>query len=273
MFGLIRRSKPTRQRSLPPGERVYAVGDVHGRADLLRPLLAAIVESARGAGRATAVFLGDYVDRGRDSRDVIDALLDFHAHSGLQTRFLRGNHDDTLLRFLEDARVGPTWIDYGGAETLESYGAPMPATRHDADAWEDTRRVFAERLGARHRAFFEGLELSCEIGDYFFAHAGARPGVPLEAQTAQDLMWIRSEFLKGRGGWDKTVVHGHTPEEAAVLTERRIGVDTGAYATGRLTAVVLEGADRRLLQAVAAQGRVEIEGRTSSQLEASDALN
>lgn len=271
MFGLARRSK-TPPRQLGAGERVFAVGDIHGRNDLLAPLLTAIQAQAADAASPVAVFLGDYVDRGADSRGVVDSLLQFRRASGVKVRFLRGNHDDTLLKFLSDAAIGPTWIDYGGGETLESYGVEMPTARGDEAGWEATRRAFDEAISDTHRAFFEDLEISAEYGDYFFSHAGARPGVALADQTARDLMWIRDPFLSSKYSWPKAIVHGHTPSETAMISQRRIGLDTGAYATGCLTCAILEGSSCRLMQAVAAHGGVQILGPTTTDLEAKAAL-
>lgn len=272
MFGFKRRNTPPPPRRVGEGERLFAVGDIHGRNDLLRPLLAAISQASHGARRSIAVFLGDYVDRGPDSRGVIDSLLQFRRSGVAEVRFLRGNHDDTVLQFLEDPRIGPTWIDYGGGATLESYGVPLPASRHDEAGWEATRRAFAERLPPEHLRFFRELAHATSHGDYFFAHAGARPGVALEQQSQHDLMWIRDAFLKSKASWQKVVVHGHTPEEAAVVSERRIGLDTGAYATGRLTAAILEDSGCRLLQSVLTQGRVVVEGPRTGHLQVAGAF-
>lgn len=239
---------------------MFAVGDIHGRNDLLAPLLREIERHALGAAAPTAVFLGDYVDRGRDSRAVVDSLLEFKRRGAVNVRFLRGNHDDTLLRFLSDATVGPTWIDYGGGETLESYEVAMPTSRADEAGWEEARLAFDHRISADHRAFFEGLEISAEYGDFFFAHAGARPGVALEDQKPRDLMWIREPFLSAKFSWPKAIVHGHTPAETATVSQRRIGLDTGAYATGRLTCAILEDSGCRLLHATSADGDVQVEG-------------
>jgi serine/threonine protein phosphatase 1 len=266
MFGLARRSK-TPPRRLGVGERVFAVGDIHGRNDLLNPLLAAMKAEAVGAATPVAVFLGDYVDRGVDSRGVVESLLNFRRTSGIQTRFLRGNHDDTLLKFLSDAAVGPTWVDFGGGETLTSYEVEMPGSRGDEAGWEAARLAFDDAIGDDHRAFFEELELFAEYGDYFFSHAGARPGVLLAEQSARDLMWIRDQFLTSKFSWPKAVVHGHTPSETPTVSQRRIGLDTGAYATGRLTCAILEDGGCRLLQAVASNGAVKIEGPYSTDLE------
>lgn len=159
---------------------------------------------------------------------------------------LRGNHEDVLLRFLEDPSIGPDWVEHGGAQTLLSYGV-TPPQRVDPVPWEKVRDLFAEALPDSHLAFFQGLEHYAAIGDYVFAHAGVRPGVPLEQQTSQDLLWIRRPFLDVEKAIDRVVVHGHTPTEEPHLGRWRIGVDTGAYATGVLTAVRLLGSERSFL--------------------------
>lgn len=230
---------------------IYAVGDIHGRADALGPLLEAIVQDAQQspAKRIVIIALGDYVDRGADSRRVIDLLLAVSRVPLLETHFLRGNHDETLLGFLSDPASGPTWCDYGGRETLASYGVIPPSARTDAEAWARTAEAFADALPSSHKSFFVALKDSVEIGDYFFCHAGARPGVPLHQQSQRDLLWIREPFLQDDRRFEKVVVHGHTPDEAVHSDRRRIGVDTGAYATGLLTAARLEGATRRFIQA------------------------
>jgi len=233
--------------TLPVGLRIYAVGDVHGRADLLDDLALRIEEDAAGAsGLAITVFLGDYVDRGPDSAGVIDRL----AQRDFPTEFiaLRGNHEDVLLKFLADATVLESWRNFGGLETLHSYGVDVqPAMR--GTGYEQVRRSFIERMPASHKRFFLETTLSAAFGDYFFCHAGARPGVPLDQQTPRDLLWIRGEFLDFQGSWDKVVVHGHTPVAEPELLKNRINVDTGAFASSVLTAVALEGARRRLIYA------------------------
>ena len=191
------------------------------------------------------VFIGDYVDRGADSKGVVEQLVnlqsDFTAH------FLRGNHDQALLDFLADPGSFAEWKDYGAEETLASYGVPSPQWDDEA-VLRQTRDRLQQALSASHRGFFETLKLSETIGDYFFAHAGVRSGTPLDQQEQHDLMWIRDEFLNSRAAFGKIVVHGHTPTHAPVVRRNRIGIDTGAYLTGRLTALVLEGTRRRFLQ-------------------------
>lgn len=252
-----------RPASTPPGVVVWAVGDVHGRLDLLDPLLDAIEADAASsdAERKVVVMLGDYVDRGPDSRGVIDRLLRLPQGDGRERRFLRGNHEDRMEAFLSDPELGPGWCDYGGREALRSYGVTPPAMRGDADGWAGAARALNKAMGPDHRAFLRDLEYSVEIGDYFFAHAGARPGVALADQSQQDLMWVRNAFLSDPRPFERVVVHGHTPQDVLVADHRRIGVDTGAYATGVLSAVRLEGATRTLIQTLV-EGRAVTVRRT-----------
>lgn len=257
MLSSLLRRKPrplaTPPAAAPEGVRVFAIGDVHGRDDLLGPLLDRIAADA--GPKAAVVFLGDYVDRGPASRGVIERLIRWRDAAPVESRFLMGNHDDTVLKFLADADAGPSWCEYGGAATLESYGVGAPLGRGGPEAWTKARDAFSAAIPSEHVQFFRSLEPCAVYGDYFFAHAGARPGTALEDQSAHDLMWIRDDFLTSAHAWSKVVVHGHTPEEQPFLSHRRIGVDTGAYATHRLTAVVLEGTERRLLQARGGAGR------------------
>jgi serine/threonine protein phosphatase 1 len=249
-----RRQIETGPPSARQGHALYAIGDIHGRADLLEPVLRVVRDEAVRHGEVTLVCLGDYVDRGPDSRRVVETLLDLAGQDGLQTRFLRGNHDQILLDFLADHTVGPYWCQLGGRETLFSYGVEPPATRKHMDPWRACQAEFAERLPARHLDFFRNLALTFAWGDYFFVHAGVRPGVPLEQQDEQDLLWIRGPFLEDEGRLEKTVVHGHTPALDVHADHRRLGLDTGAYVTGVLSACRIEGGDRRVVQAVDTPG-------------------
>jgi serine/threonine protein phosphatase 1 len=225
------------------------VGDIHGRADLLHLVIAAILDDIDASDQAaTIVFVGDYVDRGVRSRDVVEQLLALEREDDLEVKFLRGNHDQSVLEFLFNPTTGPVWCDFGGRETLVSYGVQPPRARTDMEAWAQAAQDFARVFPEDHRRFFENLELCYEAGDYFFAHAGARPGVALDQQEAQDLMWIRQPFLDDTRKFDKIVVHGHTPSELVHADSRRIGIDTGAYATDVLTAVRLRGEERALIQ-------------------------
>jgi serine/threonine protein phosphatase 1 len=234
----------------PPGTRLYAIGDIHGRLDLLRRLQALIVDDAARsrAQRRVLVYIGDYIDRGPDSAGVLDLLLD-RPLPGFEIVHLLGNHEDTFLRFPDDMAVGPSWLTYGGVQTLESYDVEVPP-----GSWRDERELrrlqgeVRKRVPRRHLEFMRGLPLTHIEGNYLFAHAGIRPGIPLERQEREDLLWIRDEFLHSSADHGKIVVHGHTISEAPVVLPNRIGIDTGAFHTDRLTCVVLDGSAREFLQ-------------------------
>lgn len=252
-FNLFRRSSPASAGpATPEGRIVYAVGDVHGRADLLGVLIGKIRDDAStlpADPRPVLVFLGDYVDRGAQSREVIDQVIAQRDEGGFEVRTLKGNHEDALATFLGDPPFGQTWADYGGMETLRSYGVAPPQLRSRPEEWEQARDAFGAALPPSHIDFLNRLELMAVYGDYAFVHAGVRPGAPLEAQTEHDLLTIRDAFLRSSARFEKVIVHGHTPEAEPFVGERRIGVDTGAYATGVLTAVRLMDADRTIIQA------------------------
>jgi serine/threonine protein phosphatase 1 len=232
---------------VPPGSRIYAVGDIHGRLDLLERLRTMIVEDARmhPAERRLVVYLGDYVDRGLDSRGVIDLLLQ-QPLPGFESVFLKGNHEDSLLQFLVDPGVAPAWMAYGGEATLYSYGVRPP----DAVRVEDilaAQKAFTRAVPPEHLDFLRTLKLIHIEGDYAFVHAGFREGVPIELQNPVDMMWIRDEFLSSDADFGKIAVHGHTITTQPEIRPNRIGIDTGAFATGTLTCLVLEGTERRFL--------------------------
>lgn len=249
---LKRKTAPVRtpeNPTVPPGVVVWAIGDIHGRLDLLRPLVEAVLAdaAASAAARKVVVFLGDYIDRGPDSRGVIRYLCNLQKDCGVEWRFLKGNHEETMLDFLEDPGVGSQWCEYGGVETLASYGLKPPSLKHRIDAWTHISADLDHKLSKAERTFLEELELALTIGDYFFCHAGARPGVDLADQSAEDLLWIRRTFLESDDHFDRIIVHGHTPTSAVHADHRRLCVDTMAYASGILTAVRLENRDRSLL--------------------------
>lgn len=224
--------------------RIYAVGDIHGRADLLDKLLEKIVRDAsQTPATQSLVFVGDYIDRGSDSRGVIERLLD--APEGFETHYLRGNHDQALLDFLENPSSYRTWRRFGADETLLSYDVEPPA--QDETAVALARDELAEKLPASHLRFLQDLQPFVQIGAYHFVHAGVRPGLSLEDQSLEDMMWIRDEFLNCEDDFGKVIVHGHTPGERPVCRSNRIGIDTGAFATNCLTAVVLDGVGARFL--------------------------
>ncbi|CAN5213717.1 metallophosphoesterase family protein [soil metagenome] len=230
----------------------YAVGDIHGRLDLLEAMIGLIEADAATtpASRRVVAILGDCIDRGPDSRGVIQRLIDWRRDGSVELHVLKGNHEATALDFLTDAQVGEGWSGYGGDATLASYGVAAPRLRSDREGWEAARDAFGKALPAEHLRFLEGLETVMVLGDYVFVHAGLRPGVALADQSELDLLCIRGEFLQSRQAWEKVVVHGHTPAgEPQDVGEHRIGVDTGAYATGVLTAVRLWNVQRQFIQA------------------------
>jgi serine/threonine protein phosphatase 1 len=249
MFRALRRTKPE-PPSVPAGMVVFAIGDVHGRDDLLGPLLDAILDDLERVGATGAkglvVGLGDYVDRGSGSRQVVDRLIELQRRAKPEIRLLCGNHDEALLQFLDDPIGGARWLDYGGRECLQSYRVDLPVEPDEA-ALSVAGDALAVAMPPAHLQFFEGLESSLSLGDYFFTHAGARPGVALEDQDQRDLRWIREPFLSDVERFDRVVVHGHSVTPQVHADYRRIGIDTGAYASGRLTALRLEGSARRLL--------------------------
>ncbi|HUC61868.1 MAG TPA: metallophosphoesterase family protein [Alphaproteobacteria bacterium] len=231
--------------AVPAGTRVYAIGDIHGRLDLLKDLEYLIGEHAHKApvARKCIVYLGDYVDRGMQSKEVIDHLLE-GPPAGFEAVYLKGNHEEFLLHFLEDVRIGPSWIANGGGATLYSYGARSPEQGNEQDRLSNLRVQLLELLPPSHFDFMSNLPLSHVEGDYYFVHAGVRPGVPLGEQRAEDMLWIRHLFLDDTRDYGKIVVHGHTITDAPVVLPNRIGIDTGAYASGVLTCLVLEGTAR-----------------------------
>lgn len=256
MISKLFRSKPKvtapSAPAVPDGTVVWAVGDIHGRFDLLLPLVEAMAADlhASRADRKMVIFLGDYIDRGPDSRGVLRLLAGLSRSQGVEWRFLKGNHEQAMLEFLEDPSRGARWCEYGGDRALQSWGLRVPELAHRTEAWARVAADLRHKLTAQELGFLEDLELSVTVGDYFFAHAGARPGLALDRQTSEDLLWIRETFLESRTGFEQVVVHGHTPTKAVHADHRRIGIDTKAYDSGVLTALRLEGQERRLLQAV-----------------------
>ncbi len=247
---LARRAAASEKETRPPeGTVVYAIGDIHGRADLLGELQAKIRTDAgaREGPRKVIVYLGDYVDRGLQSREVIDRLLD-ETLPGFLSVPLKGNHEEALLKFLDDIDIAPGWFSYGGDTTLYSYGVEVPRPPLTAEKLLGTQAEFLRKLPNRHLAFLRGLRLYHEEGDYYFAHAGARPGRALGDQAEEDLLWIRDEFLFSAYDFGKIIVHGHTIAPDPEFQPNRIGIDTGAFASGRLTCLVLDGAERQILQ-------------------------
>jgi serine/threonine protein phosphatase 1 len=242
--------RPFARKSPPPaafaeGRVGYAVGDVHGRNDLLVELLTVLEaragEEIREAGPPIVVFLGDYVDRGPDSAAVIDLILS-GAPRGYERRFLKGNHEQSMLAFMEKPLENRAWVLQGGAETLRSYGVQPPApTAASAEDWMAVAEALRASLPLAHLEFLNALERYVVLGGFAFVHAGVDHRRALEAQTDDDLFWSRGRFLASRKRLSHMVVHGHTPAEHPYIDGRRIGVDTGAYASGVLSAARFEG--------------------------------
>jgi len=230
------------------------VGDIHGRLDLLERMhdLIAADAATKQTRRRVVVYLGDYIDRGPDSYPVVELLIKEPLSArlpGLQCVYLLGNHEAFLLKFLEDPDSAGAWFMNGGDATLRSYGVdPWQSAKSDSFT-QGLRRLFFDRLPSSHLSFYRGLQLSHEEGDYLFVHAGVRPGVALDAQKSDDLIWIREEFLNSNEDFGRVVVHGHSPQRNPQSRANRIGIDTGAVYGGKLTTVVLEGSERRFLQA------------------------
>ena len=248
---------PTRQvaAAVPHGVRIYAVGDIHGRADLLSSALRGIRLDCRQrpADRPITVFVGDYIDRGPNSRAVLDLLLRWREDN--EAVFICGNHETFLPRFLANSRTLDAWRQNGGLETLLSYGL-RPTINPDRHEQVRLADELARALPREHLEFLESLDLAFSCGDYLFVHAGIRPGVPIQEQTEDDLLWIRDEFLAHEQPFERFVVHGHTPVNVPDLRSNRINIDTGAFATGRLTCIVIDDCPGRsnLMEHRAASG-------------------
>lgn len=231
----------------PKGYRAYAVGDVHGRLDLLEQLLAQIEEDVarRPARKNLLILLGDLIDRGPDSSGVVERLRTYD-HPAIKPYFLAGNHEEVLLRIIKGERgLLGDWLKYGGAECLMSYGCD-PA-KFDQRNERTALAAISSAIPHEHAQFLAGFADTLTFGDYLFVHAGIRPGVDLSLQTQTDLRWIRSPFLESEGDHGLVVVHGHSINPMVDERANRIGIDTGAYRTGVLTALALDGESRWIL--------------------------
>jgi serine/threonine protein phosphatase 1 len=241
------RSKPTDQPRTPRGYRAYAVGDIHGRIDLLDEILSTIEQDAERspARKMLLIFLGDLIDRGPDSRGVVERLRTYR-NDRLQTYFLAGNHEEVLLRLLAGERgLLEGWLKFGGAECLRSYGTD-PSSLAGLNE-KDALAIVRDAIPMEHRQFLAGFADTLRLADYLFVHAGIRPGLDLSLQSQSDLRWIRAAFLDCEDNHGMVVVHGHTISENVDERANRIGIDTGAYRTGILTALAVEGTRRWVL--------------------------
>lgn len=230
-------------------QRLWAVGDIHGCVDLLHRLIWGVEALRTSDEPIDIVFLGDYVDRGPDSRGVIETLIALAARHDVRARFVRGNHDHLMREFLDRADLGPVWYGMGGEATLRSYGVSPPVHLASPAAWAEVQAEFRANVPEAHVQFLDALEPSVQTDKYFLTHAGVYPGRSLARQKPKDLMWIRGIFLESARASEKVVVHGHTPADLPHSDFRRIGVDTGAYASGILTGVLLVDDDRHFVQA------------------------
>ena len=242
---------------VPEGERYYVLGDIHGRADLLDAMIAAVEQddAARPPAATTVVLLGDLVDRGPDSAGVIDRVMAWQEER--QVRCLAGNHEEMFLGAFEDQAILRQFVKHGGRETILSYG--INKARYASLTMDELFAELPHLVPTAHRDFLRGLEDVIVAGDYAFVHAGIDPALPLEEQVGSALRWIRQPFLDHAAAHSHVVVHGHTITEDVEERHNRIGIDTGAYRTGRLTALILEGATRRYLRTVETNGTITVE--------------
>jgi|TARA_R100000149_G_C5871003_1_gene134984 serine/threonine protein phosphatase 1 len=234
--------------AMPDGHRAYVIGDIHGRKDLLLPLLDRIdADRARHRdAKNHLIFLGDYIDRGPMSAGVIDKMLELmEAENSIIT--LKGNHEAAMMTFLQDPVKGKRWLHYGGDATLKSYGVDVDLAKLDEKSIHRITRSFKKSLPDSHLQFIGMLNSSHTLGDYFFVHAGIDPTNPIDGQREHDLLWIRDSFLSHEGLYEKVVVHGHSIIPEPEFRENRIGIDTGAFYSNVLTCLVLEGDRKEIL--------------------------
>ena len=232
---------------LPAGRRLYCIGDIHGRLDLLEELHGMIrADAAEFEGSKGLVYLGDFIDRGAQSKQVLDLLVE-QPLDDFDAVCLLGNHEQCMLDFLVQPQAAAAWLNFGGQVTLLSYGVGLGRVQIMQQV-ELLRDELEEKLPPSHLEFLQSCRTIHTEGSYCFVHAGIRPGVGLEEQSPEDLLWIRDEFIRSKANHGHIVIHGHSITEEVEWQPNRIGVDTGAYYSGLLTALVLEGEEQRLLQ-------------------------
>ena len=262
MFEPLRRLFASRTETppaprVPEGERYYVIGDIHGRDDLFAALIEAIERDDREAGEAdtTVVLLGDLVDRGPDSAGVIDRAIDWGQQR--KVRYIAGNHEEMFLAAFKDKGMLRHFVKHGGRETILSYG--IPRKRYNELSINELQEELPKIVPKSHRKFLKTFEEIIFVGDYALVHAGIDPKRPLDEQKRKDMLWIREKFLQHDGAYSHVVVHGHTIFDDVADAGNRIGIDTGAYRSGKLTALVLENDTRRYLSTSDRDGSVTIE--------------
>ena len=243
--------KPVLPTGSVDGRLIYAVGDIHGCYEQLKHLLTQIAQDAGELDRnvkPSLIFCGDYVDRGPASRDVLEALCWLQRHKPFNLHCLMGNHERVMLDYIDNPLRARDWLRFGGAETLKSYGVSPPTYDDVPQAHLLARDDLLERLPVAHLRFLQGLELMVTVGDFAFVHAGIKPKVALRRQTEDDLLWIKEEFVNSESRHERIIVHGHSwTDDRPQLRANRIGIDTGAYETGVLTALRLEDGQAHFL--------------------------
>lgn len=265
MLGALRKlfggPASTNTSRIPDGQRVFAIGDIHGRLDLFEALMSAIEaeDEKRGPADTTIILLGDLIDRGPASLGVLSLARQWQSERRAANKamhILMGNHEEMLLDSLERLEVLRHFVQHGGRETILSFGVDEKA--YAEASWEELHALLNQVVSDEWVNFIKSFEKSILIGDYAFVHAGIRPGIPLNEQSVSDLRWIREPFLSSEQSHGCTVVHGHTIIPAPEFRRNRIGIDTGAYQSGQLTAILLEGAERALIFTTVEDGKIGI---------------
>ncbi|MCK5189670.1 MAG: serine/threonine protein phosphatase [Methylococcales bacterium] len=236
--------------SILSGKRVYCIGDIHGRDDLLINIHEKILlDSANYFGSKVVIYLGDYIDRGLHSKEVVDILLS-NPLPGFSSIHLRGNHEQIFLDFLNNAPViAAEWLNYGGQATILSYGISMQGISFGKKL-KKLQQELLDKIPTEHLSFYNQLKYSYQIGGYFFVHAGVKPKVSLDKQSKLDMITIRNEFLDSNFCYEKMIIHGHSICDEPIVLPNRIGIDTGAYYSGKLTCLVLEGEYQRFISTI-----------------------
>ena len=235
-------------KKITKSSRIYSIGDIHGRSDLLEKLLKKIQEDVKKkpVRNNTIIFLGDYIDRGKNSKKVVELIINLSDR--FKKIFLKGNHEDMLNNFLKDPNLLDIWLVNGGDKTLINYGVNLKKFFLGKKDALQIQKEFLNKIPRRHLHFLKSLKHFYQISNYFFTHAGVRPNIKLSKQNKKDLMWIREPFLSSKYDFGKIIVHGHTPSYQPEVKSNRIGIDTCAHITNLLTSLVIEENKLRFIQ-------------------------